>query len=291
MRAGCSAGGPEALRRPNVRRGRPGALAVMRAAAVFSGVLRVRILAIVTLLLCAAVTADALHRAWTARRRLEPAAAPTPPAVRSSLSARAAPLPASAADTLSAAARADARHAITDAAGTVYFDSLFAETDSTLRRWPDSVVGTLGIVIDGGGPPEWRPEMLDQVRDAMRNWESALPGLHFVELLDTTGADITVHWVERLGADRTGQADLVWDRAGRIHHVDVSLAVRGPTGRTLSDFGLRAVATHELGHALGLAHSADSSDVLFPATRTDTLSPRDVATVQLLYRLHPGGIR
>ncbi|HEU5357792.1 MAG TPA: matrixin family metalloprotease [Gemmatimonadales bacterium] len=252
---------------------------------------RVRVLAVVTLMLCAAVTADALHRAWMAHRGHQPAAAPPPPPVHSSLSARAAPLPASAADTLSAGDRAAARRAISAAAGTVYFDSLFAETDSTLRRWPDSVIGSLGIVMDGGGPPEWRPEMLDQVRDAMRGWESALPGLHFVQLLDTTGADITVHWVERLGADRTGQADLVWDRAGRIHHVDVSLALRGPTGRTLSDFGLRAVAAHELGHALGLAHSADSTDVLYPATRTDTLSPRDVATVQLLYRLRPGGVK
>jgi hypothetical protein len=194
-------------------------------------------------------------------------------------------------DTLSTAVRAEARSLLADAAGTVYFDTLFAETDSTLRRWPDSVVGALSIAIAGSGPDGWRPEFISYVRDAMRAWQAVAPDVRFIELLDTTGTDIEVHWVSSLGGNRTGQADLLWDRGGRIHHVDVSLALLGPGGRPLSEHGLRAIAVHELGHALGLAHSPDSADVLFPATRTAELSPRDIATIQMLYRLPPGKIR
>ncbi|MGH7531966.1 MAG: matrixin family metalloprotease [Gemmatimonadales bacterium] len=259
---------------------------------VSSGMLRVRALAIVTLLLCVAIIGDRLHRARVAHRARTPSdAAPAPSEVRSSLPARSAPIPAARSDTLTAAVRAGARTAIGNAGTTVYFDSLLAETDSTLRRWPDSTLHSLAVVISSGGPPEWRPDMVDQVRDALREWEAVVPGLHFVEPLDTTGAAITVHWVDRLRGSRTGQADLVWDRAGRIHHVDVSLALLGPNGQPLLEDGLRAVAAHELGHALGLAHSGDSTDVLFAATRTSALSPRDVATVQLLYQLRPGSIK
>jgi predicted Zn-dependent protease len=45
---------------------------------------------------------------------------------------------------------------------------------------------------------------------------------------------------------------------------------------------------HETGHALGLPHSPDSNDVMFPATRTGTLSERDRRTAQVLYQLPPG---
>jgi len=62
--------------------------------------------------------------------------------------------------------------------------------------------------------------------------------------------------------------------------VNGSLVYGGPGGVTFYQ-----VALHEFGHALGLAHSSDTSDVMYPIlTSQDTdLSPSDVAGIRALY--------
>ena len=70
----------------------------------------------------------------------------------------------------------------------------------------------------------------------------------------------------------------------------ISLAIRSHTGTPLPDGALLAVAVHEAGHAIGLPHSADTNDVMFPATRTGVLTERDRRTVEALYRLPTGPV-
>jgi predicted Zn-dependent protease len=67
--------------------------------------------------------------------------------------------------------------------------------------------------------------------------------------------------------------------------------LRTNTGFPMPDAALRAVALHETGHALGLPHSPDSADVMFPATKTSSLSERDRRTAQLLYQLPVGPLQ
>jgi predicted Zn-dependent protease len=175
-------------------------------------------------------------------------------------------------------------------AGQTYIDSLIGSTDSVVRRWPNRTA-PLKVAIVDGGPREWTPQMAGYVREALTRWSGIGTGLRFVEVGDSLGADITVHWIDRFAFDRAGQTDLTWDQLGRVRRASIALAVRTSAGLPLPARALLAVAVHETGHALGLPHSADSADVMFPATRTGAISDRDRRTAVLLYQLPPGPLR
>jgi predicted Zn-dependent protease len=100
-----------------------------------------------------------------------------------------------------------------------------------------------------------------------------------------------IRWIDHFDFDRAGQTDLTWDQSGRVRRASISLALRTHTGTVLPDAALLSVAVHEAGHALGLPHSSDTNDVMFPATRTGTLTERDRRTIEVLYRLPPGPVR
>jgi hypothetical protein len=187
-------------------------------------------------------------------------------------------------------ARLAARQQLAAVAGYAYLDSLLASTDSVVRRWPDRTAGPLRVAIVEGGADGYRPRMATFIRRALALWEETDAGVQFETVTDTTTADIVVRWIDRFPFDRAGQTDITWDRAGRVRHAAISLAIRTSTGLRLPDASLFAVAVHETGHSIGLPHSADSADVMFPATRVGVLTPRDRRTAQVLYALPIGPV-
>jgi matrixin len=193
--------------------------------------------------------------------------------------------------TIDRLARLAARQHLSREGGRTYLDSLIGSTDSLVRRWPDRGGAPLKVCLIEGGPADYRPRMAGFVQDALDRWENTGMGVRFTPISDSTNADIVVRWIDHFDFDRAGQTDLTWDQAGRVHKAAISLALRTNSGFPMPDAALLSVVVHETGHALGLPHSSDSNDVMFPATRTGTLSERDQRTAQVLYQLPPGSLR
>jgi hypothetical protein len=266
--------------------------------------MRHAILPVVTFGLFAMVVADRLSHAWASAAvdpvvqgpsEVRPAQPDVEEAEEPAASLRSSdagsPTIAVATPTIERLARLATRQQLSRSARTTYLDSLILSTDSVIRRWPDRGALPLRVTMIEGGPVGYRPQMAGFVRDALERWETIGIGVRFSSVSDSSDADIVVRWIDQFDFDRAGQTDLTWDHAGRVRKAAITLALRTNTGVTLPDAALLTVAMHEAGHALGLPHSADSNDVMFPAARAGALSERDRRTAQVLYQLPPGPVR
>jgi predicted Zn-dependent protease len=189
-------------------------------------------------------------------------------------------------------ARSETRRRIRASGTSTYLsDMLEASQDSMLRRWDNRQTFPIRVWFAPTHAANFKPEFLNAIRAAFAEWVNAGVPVRFDFDADSSNAEVTIKWRIQFEIERTGQTDVTWDENGHIQSAVVTLATFDPKGRPMEADDIRVVAMHEVGHLLGLDHSKDSTDIMFPTAKVRELSDRDVRTVLLLYQLTPGSLR
>jgi hypothetical protein len=189
-------------------------------------------------------------------------------------------------------ARSEMRRRIRASGASTYLGEMIAESgDSMLRRWENRQASPIRVWFAPTAAANFKPVFLDAIQTAFGAWTSVGVPVRFDFNADSTSAEVTVRWRVQFEIERTGQTDVTWDQNGQIQSAVVTLATFDPKGRPMESDDIRVVAAHEVGHLLGLDHSKDSTDIMFPTAKVRELSNRDARTVVLLYQLTPGSLR
>lgn len=167
-------------------------------------------------------------------------------------------------------------------------------------RWPKKRQPITVFIQSGEAVEGFRPEMESALRQAFADWEEATkPVIEFKFVNSPSEAMIHCSWIAgkdgvnsfnegghaepSIHADGISRCDLVLCTKPNVSLKSHLYLDNESTN--LSDSRLHFVALHEVGHAIGLPHSRNPNDVMFPTCTDDTkkLSERDVATVRALY--------
>ena len=173
-----------------------------------------------------------------------------------------------------------------------YLPAMLVQGDSELRRWQARMADPIRIYLPEPVLRGYSVAMAHAVRNAFARWERVgdIP-VSFLFVPDSSRAEVKVRWIEAFETERAGEAAIAWNQRGWVLNGTLTLATHSHQGRPLSPDAVNTVAMHEIGHLLGLGHSDDPRDVMFPTTDVHDLTLRDRRTAQLLYAIPPGSLR
>ena len=172
-----------------------------------------------------------------------------------------------------------------------YIGELLAARDSVNFRWPDRRDEPMRVWIQPSTLEGFDPASAALVRDAFTQWTDAGVPIAPRFTPDSARAEIRVTWVDRFESQMTGRTRWAHDQHGWIVGGSIQLAIHQPDGRRVDADAVRAIALHEVGHLLGLDHTADATNLMSARIAVPELSEADRATARLIYQLPPGSLK
>ena len=186
----------------------------------------------------------------------------------------------------------DVKKKLQQAEPGTYIGEILLTRDSALARWHDRTARPLRVWIQpDANIPDWQPEFIDQVRGAFATWAATGIPIHFAFVSDSAKADVHVSFIDQFTTPISGKTRWARDDSWWIVDADIVLAIHHDGGEALDRPAVRAIALHEIGHMLGLDHTADVANIMTPRVRVRDLSAADKSTMKLLYSLPPGPVR
>lgn len=182
-------------------------------------------------------------------------------------------------------------HILSSRGGGTYFGELLEARDSLNYRWPDRQTEPMRVWVQSSQLDAFDAGYPQLVREAFSTWHAAGVPIYFSFTLDSARAEILVTWIDRFAERMTGRTRWAHDRHQWIVGGSIELALHQPDGSPLDRAAVRAITLHEVGHLIGLDHTASEANVMSARVRVTELSEADRATARLVYALPPGSMR
>jgi hypothetical protein len=188
--------------------------------------------------------------------------------------------------------RANARARLRDGETGTYIQEILLERDSAIARWPDRPFQPLRVWVQSApNIDDWNGDYVDAVASAFREWDAVELPVRFRVVSDSADAEIHVTWIDRFNAPISGRTRWSRDDNWWIVNASILLAVHHQGGEVLDRSAMKAMALHEVGHLLGLDHTANAGSIMAPRVRVRDLTETDKATVRLIYSVQAGPLR
>lgn len=114
-------------------------------------------------------------------------------------------------------------------------------------------------------PPQWQKQFGKILDNSIKYWESKIPGTKFVLVQNLDQADFVLEWASQYDSSKLGYFSKNTVNEYGKPKLTITLGYfKDKKWNLVSGEYAQLITTHELGHAIGLPHSEDPDDIMYP---------------------------